>query len=62
MEIFLRKKLEKTNNNLVVKINQTQAHHSCKQQEYKSAKIKNTTEKFLKQKLELYSEFVSKNI
>ena len=40
-EMILKKKLEKINYGLVVKINQTQAHHFNKKENYKSAKIDN---------------------
>ena len=44
-DIF-KKKFEKSNNSLVVKINQMQIHYFGKKKDCKSAKIDNTTERF----------------
>ena len=61
VEMISKKRLEKRNDGLVMKINQTQAHHSGGKEDCKSAKTDDAAERIQEQMLEPYSEFVSKN-
>ncbi len=61
-EMILKKRLDKRNNGLVMKINQTQVHHSGKKEDCESVKTNEAVERFQEQRLEPYSEFVSRNI
>lgn len=61
VKMISKKRLEKTNNGLVVKINQMQTHYSGKKKDYKSMKTNNVAERFQEQKLGPYTEFVNKN-
>lgn len=61
-EMISKKRLDKRNNGLVMKINQTQVHHFGKKEDCKSVKTNEAVERFQEQRLEPYSEFISRNI